>query len=42
MILCTGKYMWLIFLFNIDKFYNFHISTFLLMLHTSKGWLVYW
>jgi len=27
-ILCTGKYMWLMFLFKFDKFYNFYISNF--------------
>jgi len=24
MMLCPGKYMWLMFLFNFDKFYNFY------------------
>jgi len=28
MILCTGKYMWLKFLFTFDKIYNFYISNF--------------
>ena len=33
----SPQIMWLMSLFNVDKFYNFHISNFLLMLHTS-GW----
>jgi len=28
MMLCTGKYMWLIFLCNSDTVYNFYISDF--------------
>jgi len=28
MIVCTGKCVWLMFLFNVDKFYNFYISNF--------------
>jgi hypothetical protein len=35
------NYMWLMFLFNFDKFYPFLYLNFLLRLHTSKQGLVY-